>query len=302
MPQAAEVDSIDARDPKANAFLRRHVDRVQPCVLRAAALDWSAVTKWQDKHYLAEACGKYTVTTYPHLNYCSPNRQKADASSMSFAQALDEMFCNDERILSIPALHEGPNGEFSELMGDLGSPVFSVATGWGGLQRGFVYAPIRFFIYKNGGTNWHAHPGDQTLLCQIVGSKHVGLIPTNIPAYGELRKAFANDLNLDSSVPLERIGAAVPTLKATLHPGDALFIPPHWWHGVEAQGYGASAALCWRSPRHVMGDLRFPVVRERWRAVLREPWSARSMLKFLLLGSLAYLGYAVAGGLRSNAK
>lgn len=44
--------------------------------------------------------------------------------------------------------------------------------------------------------------------------------------------------------------------------GDALFIPPYWWHGVEAKpGFSITIPYCWRSPFHVIGALRQPANR-----------------------------------------
>jgi hypothetical protein len=43
---------------------------------------------------------------------------------------------------------------------------------------------------------------------------------------------------------------------AELDAGDALYIPPLWWHGVipTTQSFGATTAVTWRSPPHVIAD------------------------------------------------
>jgi len=47
-----------------------------------------------------------------------------------------------------------------------------------------------------------------------------------------------------------------------VHPGDAIYIPPHWWHAVECpdarDGLGITLAYCWRSPAHIEFDPRAP--------------------------------------------
>jgi hypothetical protein len=296
MDRAREVREMDAADVRSREFLYEHVDSTHPCLLRGAAADWPALVRWTSKDYLADLCGRYPVTWYPHANYLYGPHQHADESVVTFAEALDGLFSAAREVRSLPALRVGRNGEFSELLRDVGSPAFSRATGWGKLPRGLLYEPCRFFLYTGGGgTNWHTHAGDQTLLCQIVGSKRIGLMPTTLPQYRQLRRAFERDANLRDSHAFDGIEPPAEIYRATIRPGDALYIPPHWLHGVEPcdDAFGASASLCWRSPRHVMGNLRYPAVREHWRKALRHPARGLPVLKLLAAGLCAQLARTV---------
>ena len=124
-------------------------------------------------------------------------------------------------------------------------------------ELGFSYPPFRFFIFRNAGSSWHYHSFDETLMCQVVGTKKVGLLDVDNPHHKALRRIFfEEDYYEDPSVFDVLAGESLPWFSADLEQGDALYIPPLWWHGVIAtsDGVGVTTPVSWRSPPHVIAD------------------------------------------------
>jgi hypothetical protein len=134
-----------------------------------------------------------------------------------------------------------------ELQADLGGIAFL-----SGAAPAFSYPPARYFFYRNAGTTWHYHPFDETLMCQIVGSKRIGLLNVHTPSNAAVRALFLKEDYYDDPVLFDSL-AGLPWFSADLEEGDSLYIPPLWWHGIVPthDGFGATATVTWRSPLHV---------------------------------------------------
>jgi hypothetical protein len=167
----------------------------------------------------------------------------AGRAAVSFAQAIDRLQAEDTKVAIVATAAP------TELLSDLGRFAFLSAA-----APAFSYAPARYFFYRNAGTTRHYHPFDETLMCQIVGAKKIGLLNTNTPSEDKVRRIFfQEDYYDDASAFAALDGTVLPFLSATLEPGDSLYIPPLWWHGIVpvGDGFGATASVTWRSPLHV---------------------------------------------------
>ena len=94
----------------------------------------------------------------------------------------------------------------------------------------------------------HTDP-HHNLLCQVVGVKRVRLFspdqtPRMYPHEGKMSNTSQVDvINPDrDKFPLF---TDVEFIEATLSPGDALYIPPGWWHHVVAKTTSFSVSYWW---------------------------------------------------------
>ena len=121
-----------------------------------------------------------------------------------------------------------------------------------------LYDPhVRHFFYRNAGTTWHYHPFDETLMCQVIGSKKIGLLSAKTTYQKSLHSVFFQEDYYDDASLLARFEHAdLRWFSATLEEGDALYIPPLWWHGVIplSRSFGVTTAVVWRSPSQIVAD------------------------------------------------
>ena len=247
MKHAVPVVIHDAASLPESVFFEGHVALGRPALIKGAVRHWPARQKWRDPAYLKSLCGHYQVLYFPHENHITHGRMMAGSRQMAFAQALDALHAPQTGTASL-----GLQEDFPELRRDIGR--FSFLTR---AQPSFFYPPIRYFLYRNAGSAWHYHPFDETLMCQIAGAKQVGLLGVKSPHYGAVRDIFFSEDYYDDPHRFDALKeAGLEFFSATVEEGDALYIPPLWWHGVStlSDGFGITAAVPWRSPLPVIAD------------------------------------------------
>jgi hypothetical protein len=143
-------------------------------------------------------------------------------------------------------------GELPELVSELPPPP---------VHRGAIEYPM--FIGRDTSTPGHYHAYQHALICQIHGKKRVILYPPEdsaflypLPVLRETRHIQSSEVDF-SAPDLGRFPKLASThpREAILEPGDALFIPVHFWHAVYGIGMVMSANLFWRAR---FRDHRFP--------------------------------------------
>jgi hypothetical protein len=248
MRNATPVLTIDATSLREDVFYRDFISNSQPCVIRGAIRHWPAMQKWRDKDYLKRLSGHHKVAYFPHENFLVTHRMEAGKRMMSFAEGLDLLHSEATQVASL-----GFPEELSEMLPDMGGFSFL-----GDRKPPILYHPIvRHFIYRNAGTTWHYHPVDETLMCQVIGSKKIGLLSAVTRYQKAIHSVFFQEDYYDDPAKMDRFARAdLRWHSARLDEGDALYIPPLWWHGVvpATPSFGLTTVTAWRSPLHVIAD------------------------------------------------
>ncbi|HWY60597.1 MAG TPA: cupin-like domain-containing protein [Rhizomicrobium sp.] len=246
MKQAASIPERRVEDLTQEMFFNDFVLKSQPCVIKSMACNWPASQKWRDKEYLKSRSGHHQVYYYPHENYSSLLRQVEGETLVGLGEALDRLQAPDTRIGFVGTATP------VEWLADIGAMPFL-----GKVQPAFFYPFVRYFLYRDAGTTWHYHPFDETLMCQVIGAKKVGLLRLENPHRLAVRNIFfKEDYYEDASKFAGFEGAELDWHHATVEEGDALYIPPLWWHGVVpvTSEFGVTAAIPWRSPLPVIAE------------------------------------------------
>lgn len=278
--RAVQLAAIDNRAIDHERFWRDHVCAQQPVVIRHAVTNWPAFRKWGTPGYL-EALANRQVGVSDTFN-ASP--------AGVWYQNLPK-YGLDEAIACLR--NAGPDDTFAiralpipqEWKADLGSYDFLHA------NRDLpprAYARDRLFIYRNASTEWHYHTTDETLTTQIIGRKRVSMFRLSKEDWHAYAVPIKSNLHhMDERARFFPADASLTKFEATLEPGDVLYIPPFWWHGVDPAdtGFGITLAHCFRTPFNRLGSLSDPAVKD----VIRAQGSlmlALRMRAFVALGSL----------------
>lgn len=247
MKAAVPVGEVRATDLSEEKFLTDYVAHSRPVVIRGAVAHWPARTKWRDKEYLKRMSGHHRVFAYPHEYLDAAVANQAGKREMSFADAID--------FLHAPETEVGFVGTAMpiELLPDVGGLGFLSAP----VEPAFFYHDIRYFLFRNAGTTWHYHPFDETLMCQLIGRKRVGFVHTLSPRPYAIRNIFVRGAYYTDPSAFDQFdNSGHAWFETTLDEGDALYIPPLWWHGVVTltSDFGVTAPVTWRSPLPVIAD------------------------------------------------
>jgi len=281
----APVESLESAGLSRREFLERYVDAGRPVLLRGAARHWPAFERWSDPAYLAGRLrgGTFAVHRRPvlELKWRSSRwpmrfgavpgeegteqvpfaelQRRADTREFAFAYAVTLSTKS-----SLEAL-EADTGDFSFLDPVPAPPRY--------------YQPRRVFLHARSYTDWHYHPDDETLMCQFGAPKIVTLLPPDAVSFKVLLGIARREdyMGGHDAAKFPAVGRLRPR-RVVVGSGDALYIPPHWWHAVECADNGGrlglTLAYCWGSPEHVRLDPRPPfrrylLVHGTWRERLR---------------------------------
>ena len=250
MDSPQKVPTHDAHELSQKEFEDHWVSENQPCLIRGAVKHWPAVTKWKDKDYWLSHCDNPEVGIYLHQNFLNADRQDKDHYDIPFHEAITRLYGRDDKIFSIPASTVSEDNLFKEVLKDVGDfPFLKNAP----LPR--AYPRRRLFLHRCAATNWHYHDLDETLMCQVKGKKRVALLAPKIAKPGYVsrfleQEDYFDGKTLDPALDLKPYFVEV-------NEGDALYIPPYWYHAVVPGDTeeGFTLAFCWKSPVHILGDL-----------------------------------------------
>lgn len=236
--------------PSPELFLSEFVARQKPVILTGIVDEWPALQRWTPE-YLREKLGALTVKVRRSTDgfFTGDPEKGFDGliDEMNFADYSD--FATGAK--SIPGkrlyLQLQPLMELRPIVDDVRIP--DVLKGQHLMAKGFWYGP------GDNVSPLHFDP-DPGILVQLRGRKKFWMVsPTQVDRIypNPLFSPISTISQLDLEKPdFERFPLAkdVIAYEGTIEPGEAMFIPPTWWHQVRSLDLTLSVNFFFSRPVH----------------------------------------------------
>ena len=243
-----------------------------PLLLTGLAATWPATHRWSSPRYWAAAMGDRTLPVEVGSHYLAPSWGQRLVKGQEFLQEMLTATATPSTATPTPYLAQHDLlAQVPALAGDVVTPDYCCLTTSGDAAShdndddASLPGPtttINAWLGPAGTLSpLHTDP-HHNLLCQVVGCKYVRLYPpstcfvdaSHTPSLapfgsGTTSLTAANTAAVDLEAVTPALGSAgvagAPFWDTTLSPGDALYIPPGWWHWVRALDASASVSFWW---------------------------------------------------------
>lgn len=251
------IERVEA--PTREHFEEVYVNTRTPVILTGVATRWKA-SEW-DADYLTRVAGDRDVTVHYDENgnfrdwYNTRVKQRPDRR-MPLRELLGILTADpaDRRYY----MTEHALGDVSpNLLDDLSMSDYIVDR----LTPGVSSGPC-LFLGRDTCMPLHYHATTQAFMCQLYATKKVTLVAPEDTTHMYPRRWYQDAFvfsNIDGETqrtlaeqPAEKDFTQYPKLAGarliefTVHPGEVLFIPVHWWHLTTASGFQISMTYFWQ--------------------------------------------------------
>jgi len=256
--EICELPSVQAKDLTQEIFWQDYVCKHLPLIIKQGASHWPAVSKWGEPGYLESIPSDAKGWLSPTFNPRQLTVLKKVVQIKKARDCIREMReAPDDHTYTMPGIPV-----YEEWKEDIGDYAFISRDKFAKPPR--IYDRQRMLAYKNAATDWHYHPSDETLTTQLSGRKRFSLFRLDDSNWEECISIIESNLHhLSCAKQLFPPNLSLVKYEAVLDPGDVVYIPPFWWHGVDPEdsNVGVTLAECFRTPWQRLGDWHDPVTR-----------------------------------------
>lgn len=303
----SEIERIEA--PTREFLVENYIKRRRPVILTGVATQMKAYKEWTPD-YLRAAAGDSVVTAHYDENadfqqwYDMDDGDREDRQ-IPLGDLLDLLLADPPDLryyMTEHALHLISE----DLLADVSMSQYISDE----LKPGVSSGPC-LFVGRDISMPAHFHPTTEAFMCQLKGDKKVTLYgpeqcpnlyttPWHKPTYifsridYQTQRAMAQHdrgrMDFDRWPKLERAKG----LEFTVHAGEILFIPVHWWHVTSVDCFQLSMTYFWRSDP-ARWHYPTPGLRVRARETMRVMTEKWLKLKGLVTGKKTEAGTGAYG-------
>ncbi len=231
LAQTERVTAVSARE-----FAERYRAPARPVVIETLTTEWPALHKWT-LDYFAKVAGAKQVPLYGSKPARGRRHQHAPAKFLAFGEYLRRLADGES---DLRMFFYRVSKELPELLPDFSFPDLGPR----------FHAPLSVLFMGGKGARVQMHFDidlAEIVLCHFGGAKRVFLFaPEQTPHLYRVPFSFSALFDVDPASPdyerFPRLARAVGEV-AELRHGDALYIPPGFWHAVVYDETGFSLSL-----------------------------------------------------------
>ncbi|XP_002067999.2 lysine-specific demethylase 8 [Drosophila willistoni] len=237
-----DIPQIDA--PSLNEFRTLCYEPHQPTLLLNTMNHWPAMDKWRNLNYLLKVAGNRTVPIEIGSNYASEEWSQQLVKIRDF---LHRQFNGEDEAKEIEYLAQHELfAQIPDLKADICLPDYCTVRS----DDSATDVDIKAWLGPAGTISPMHYDPKHNLLCQVFGSKQIilaspkdteKLYPHQSEFLGNTSQIDAAKLDLQT-YPLAE---SVQFYELFLQPGDCLYMPPKWWHYVQAKTPSFSVSFWW---------------------------------------------------------
>ncbi|MCL4119280.1 UNVERIFIED_CONTAM: hypothetical protein GTU68_034441 [Idotea baltica] len=238
------------RLPHLQQFLLTRMKGQRPLKISGLAESWPAISKW-DFNYLRRVAGARTVPVEVGLRYSDSNWSQTlmtlDHYFSAYLGSAEGTPPASGRQRAYLAQHQLCD-QIPELLSDIMVPDYC--------RMGERDPVVNVWVGPEGTVTPLHHDPDHNILVQVHGYKTLLIFPESdsksLYAFEDDLLSNTSRVNLEEEVKLKNMFETWPLLKevqghyVTLGPGDAVYLPPKWWHYVRSLSNSISVSFWWR--------------------------------------------------------
>lgn len=236
-----DIDCLDC--PTIEAFNADYFKPKKPVLLKNTIKHWPAMQKWRDPNYLLKAAGNRFVPIEIGSNYTTDNWSQEMSKFKEFfvRQFGSEKDSNEIEYLAQHELFD----QIPTLKDDIRIPDYCC------LGKNEPHEiDIKAWLGPEGTVSPMHQDPKHNILCQVFGSKKVILasVADSEFLYAHPSKMLENTSELDAeNIDFEKYPLAknAKFYHLKLQEGDALYIPPKWWHFIRSLNKSFSVSFWW---------------------------------------------------------
>jgi len=240
-----DVETITFDEISRWKFDFQHYFKNTPVVFKGAAVNWTAFKKWQPEYFKDVYGDRSFRVAYNHqgvFNYCEDCDTGAVESLDKPMHEIVDLISKENSTYYLKQCNM--KRDFPELLQDIDPPKI--------LRRLKEILVINFW-FGGGGCKSPLHfDRADNFFVQLLGKKRVTLFPPSAGKYlypsEDKKRPHISRVNIfapdEDMYPLLK-DAKKEKIVVELEPGDVLYIPSLWWHGVESLGTSISVNIWW---------------------------------------------------------
>lgn len=227
-----QIDKVES--PSLEEFERIYASNAKPVIITGISSQWTACSGW-NVNYFKLLAGNKIIPIKRMKNGAYARARTEYMKFGDYLDVLDENPNNNERFY---LSEESVARILPEIISDFAPPPYITTSKYDAV----------IYLGRDVHSQLHFHTDGKALLCPVIGQKHVKIFSPDQTSYLYRKLNFSKiegePVNTDKFPLYEK----AKYYKCIVSPGEMLYFPIFWWHGVYTPDFNCSIVFFWDDP------------------------------------------------------